>query len=330
MKLNLSQLSRLTSGAVHITEEDGSLTFFRFTDEQSQLYKQYRNPEYQHKTYSTAGVRVSFKTDSKQLGFDYKLGYGSSRMFGYFDIVSDGVLIAHVGADNILHHTGRADVILPSGRKTVDIYFPWSKSVEISDFELDDNCELSPAKRELTLLAYGDSITHGYDAEYPSLSYFSQLCDRLGADGYNRAIGGDGFFPELLDSYEPVEPDIVTSAYGTNNWNVQTRPAFTDSCREYHQRLSEKFPDAKIFVITPIWRADGDREAKFGSPLEAACEVISDICEPYRNITVIDGQSLMPRYTGFYSDKYLHPNDLGFCRYASRLGDLIEKSLGTR
>lgn len=319
MKLNLSQLSRLVYGAVHITEEDGSLTFYRFTDEQSQLYKQHRNPEYQRKTFSSAGIRMSLATDSKHLGFDYKLGYGSSRMFGYFDVAANGVLVAHAGADNILHHTGRVEVVLPSGRKTVDIYFPWSKSTELFDFTLDDDCELAPIKRELTLLAYGDSITHGYDAEYPSLTYFSQLCDRLGADGYNRAIGGDGFFPELLDSYEPVEPDIVVSAYGTNNWNTQPRPAFTDVCREWHKRLSEKFPDAKIFVITPIWRADGDRESKFGSPLEAACEVINDICEPYRNIKVIDGQSLMPRDTGFYSDKYLHPNDLGFCRYADRL-----------
>ena len=319
MKLNLSQLSRLVSGAVHITEENGSLTFFRFTDEQSQLYKQHRNPEYQRKTLSSAGIRMSFITDSNNLGFDYKLGYGSSRMFGYFDVAANGVLVAHAGADNILHHTGRVEVVLPSGRKTVDIYFPWSKSTELSDFTLDDDCELAPIKRELTLLAYGDSITHGYDAEYPSLTYFSQLCDKLGADGYNRAIGGDGFFPELLDSYEPIEPDIVVSAYGTNNWNTQPRPAFTDVCREWHKRLSEKFPDAKIFVITPIWRADGDRESKFGSPLEAACEVINDICEPLGNVTVIDGQSLMPRDTGFYSDKYLHPNDLGFCRYADRL-----------
>ena len=319
MTLNLTQVSRLVSGAVHLTSEDGSLKFYRFTDEQSQLYKQHRNPEYHRKTFSSAGIRMSFITDSNNLGFDYKLGYGSSRMFGYFDVTANGVLVAHAGADNILHHTGRVEVVLPSGRKTVDIYFPWSKSAELSDFTLDDDCELAPIKRELTLLAYGDSITHGYDAEYPSLTYFSQLCDKLGADGYNRAIGGDGFFPELLDSYEPIEPDIVVSAYGTNNWNTQPRPAFTDVCREWHKRLSEKFPDAKIFVITPIWRADGDREAKFGSPLEAACEVINDICEPYRNIKVIDGQSLMPRDTGFYSDKYLHPNDLGFCRYADRL-----------
>lgn len=65
MKLNLNQLKEITTGAVHIKEENGMFSFSRFTTEQENLY-QGRNQLFYDRTFSTAGVKFSFKTDSKK------------------------------------------------------------------------------------------------------------------------------------------------------------------------------------------------------------------------------------------------------------------------
>ena len=71
--------------------------------------------------------------------------------------------------------------------------------VVLQEVSLADGSTLTPVRRAKKLLCFGDSITHGYDAVYPSRSYTSRLSQMLGADAHNRAIGGDTFFPELLE-----------------------------------------------------------------------------------------------------------------------------------
>ncbi|MCI8387783.1 MAG: hypothetical protein HFE63_04890 [Clostridiales bacterium] len=327
MKLTLDKIREITCGAETVTENDGSFSFCRFTAEQSHMYKLFRNLEFCRKTFATAGVRLAFTTDSQNLSFDYTFGYGSSRPYGWFDIYENGILTDHVGSDSLLHSQGHADIKLAEGIKKVEVYFPWSKAASISDVTLDDGAVVSPVKRSKTMINYGDSITHGYDAVYPSLSYASQISALLDADSYNKAIGGDTFFPQLLALTEPVSPDIVTVAYGTNDWSKLERPVYEQTCTNFYQQLSEKFPNAKIFAITPIWRADDKKETAFGAPLSAAREMISNIAGQFNNVTLIDGVPLTPHFSEFYSDEYLHPNDLGFCQYAQRLYLEISKYL---
>lgn len=327
MKLTFDTIREIACGAVSVSESEDGFNFFRFTSEQSHMYKAFRNVEYYQKTLSTAGVRLAMRTDSERMSFDFKFAYGSSRRFGWFDIYEDGLLIDHVGDEGLLHNSGHADIRLSPGFKTVEIYFPWSKAASISEFELDDGASVVPVKRPRKLLCYGDSITHGYDAIFPSLSYANRLAVMLGADPVNKAIGGDTFFPELLALTEPVRPDIVTVAYGTNDWNVHSREVFEDHCGRFFEQLSKKFPDAKIFAITPIWRQDKDKETKFGAPLDEVEPLIRSICSGFANITVIGGMRMTPHYSEFYSDRYLHPNDLGFCHYANNLYAQISRYL---
>ena len=48
------------------------------------------------------------------------------------------------------------------------------------------------------MLCYGDSISQGYDAVFPSLSYTNQLARHFDAYSVNQCIGGERFVPELL------------------------------------------------------------------------------------------------------------------------------------
>ena len=85
----------------------------------------------------------------------------------------------------------------------------------------------------------------------------------------------------------------------------------------FFERLRRTYPNAKIFVITPIWRADHERITKVGS--------FADIQAIVRNaaervgLTVVDGLTLVPEDVGLFFDGYLHPNDEGFRFYAENL-----------
>lgn len=318
MRLDAEALRDITRGTELITECDEKISFFRFTPEQAEMYRKYRCEDYCLMTNSTADVRMAFRTDSERVGFDYELSFGSHREPAWFDICVDGALVVHTGSADGKSETGHIDADLGNGTKVVEICFPWSRTVTISGFTLDDGATVVPVRRKYTMISYGDSITHGYDAEYPSLALSSALSRMLGADNTNKAIAGDIFFPELLLPEEPITPDIVTAAYGTNNWNIQDKESFAGDCRRFYSALSEKYRSSRIFAVLPIWRDDNDKRTRFGEPFERTADIIREICAPLDNVTVVGGTRMTPHLDDFYTDG-LHPNDKGFCVYAANL-----------
>ena len=319
MKLNLQQIKAITRGAVEVTEENGNFHFFRFTKAQRELYADLR-PQYNEKVLATANVRLSMETDSDILRFDYCLKTGSSRPYGFFDVYENGVLKHHFGEMVPGCMEGRGEVSLTPGMKNVELYFPWSCITSLSNVEVSDGAQVKPTQKTRTMIAFGDSITQGYSAIYPSLTYISQVADMLDAECFNKAIGGDWFFPELADSADAVEPDIITVAYGTNDWKHCTRDFVEERCRQFYQALAKSYPNAKIFAVTPIWRKDGTLETPFSAPQSAVTELIASVCGEIPGVTVIRGSGFVPWLEDFFEDKYLHPNDMGFDFYAKNLG----------
>ena len=184
---------------------------------------------------------------------------------------------------------------------------------------LQDGATVHPVKKTRKMLAFGDSITQGYDAIYPSRSYQNRLSDLLDASCINKGIGGERFFPALLDGELDLQPDLITVAYGTNDWSKRDPVTFENNCRGFFEKLTARYPDAKIIAITPIWRADNTKQTPFGAPLSEAVKRITDICAEFPRIAVIHGGSFTPRLGEFYADAYLHPNDMGFAFYAENL-----------
>ena len=324
MKLTLEDIRNIAQGVVSVEERLGEFALHRFTREQIEAYAK-RNIDFFNKTFATAGVRLSFYTDADRMSFEYKLTPGSSRMFGWFDVYEDGVMTGHFGGEGKLFTSGHADIEFTHGEKRVEIYFPWSKAAFISDVELEGRL-ISPCKRSRTMIMFGDSITQGYDAVYPSLTYASIVAHELDADAINKGIGGETFFPELAALPDPVKPEIVTVAYGTNDWNVCTREHFDKSCREFYENICRTYPNSKIFAITPTWRADYDRETKFGAPHAELDGIIRGLISDLP-VSILSGYSLLPRVRSFFADEYLHPNDLGFSVYARELLKQIKKYL---
>ncbi|MBR2376466.1 MAG: SGNH/GDSL hydrolase family protein [Clostridia bacterium] len=328
MFLTINQIKNITFGAVSVYEDNGYILFDRFTEKQKECYKNYRTISLQGKVKATAGVRFSFVSDTNFLKFNYILDYASSRDFAYFDILVNGELVAHIGKDKIDNSEKVLEVSFEKGEKHIEVYFPWSMKTTIRNLEISDGASLKEKNRSKTMIAYGDSITHGYDAFYPSNVYVTKLAKYFDADLFNKAIGGDTFFPELLNCKDTFIPDIVTVAYGTNDWKISTREEFTFNAKAFFEQLYENYNGSKIYVITPIWRLEEEDDTKPTTnwTLLEHRDFIKEIALQYENVTVIDGYELVPHDTELFLDKRLHPNDDGFKYYIENLIKAIEKT----
>ncbi len=326
MKLNLKQICEITCGTEKIIEDDAFFCFHRFTKEQTQAYRENKSSEAVGKNFSTAGIRFSFETNSKTVEFDYLLSHASSRDYGFFDIYENGILIGHDGEVELSGEIKHLKFELCDGIKHVEIYFPWSSCAKISNFIIDDGAILRGIKRSKTIISFGDSITHGYDATFSSLAYSNQLAKLLDADSINKGIGGEMFFPELVKAKEEIRADLITVAYGTNDWSYCSQEQFQKNCGEFFELLVAQFPETKIFVISPIWREDEVSNEKMLPICSGMYELIKNVCKDYSNVYVIDGYTLTPHYIKFYSDG-VHPNDLGFGIFANNLFAEISKIL---
>lgn len=326
MKLTKNQLLSIAFGYEQLVEHDGFYNFLRFTEEEFKAYQTYRNQDLNEKTLSPAGVRLSFITNSQSFGITFRCFKSSSRPFGYFDVYENGVLTNHFGIDNIDGEVATFNVKLSSNEKHVEIYFPWAVKVDFKDVCIDDGATLTPKNRDKNILCYGDSITHGYNAIYPSLSYSSKLAKKLNADIVNKAIGAEIFFPELSACKPSRNYDFVTVAYGTNDWSKCSKEVFTNNAKTFFENLYSNYKNTPVFVITPIWRADLNSTPIIDIPFFKMHDVIKDFCKDYPNFKVINGVNSTPHLEEFYSDKYLHPNDLGFSIYTENLYNEILKN----
>ena len=66
MKLNIDQIRAVCQGAVRVEETSEGIRLYRFTEEQEEIYRQ-RSSVLYRKTFSTAGMKLCFETDSTSL-----------------------------------------------------------------------------------------------------------------------------------------------------------------------------------------------------------------------------------------------------------------------
>ncbi len=343
MKLTAQQLRTVALGAARIEETADGVCFHRFSEAEDTLYLERdaeRGSKFHDRVLCTAGVRLLFKTDSETLFISAETEKRSSRTFFSFDVTVNGAYLgslknfdertvpAGYTAAEIPFPLGKTEkeFSLGRGEKTVCIDFPALVGVKDFSLSLSDGASLAPVKPQRRLLMYGDSITQGYDALFPTHRYGRMLAEALEAEELNKAIGGEIFFPALAQEKTDFDPDIITVAYGTNDWYVSDEMHFVADSRAFYRALSENYPEAKIFAITPIYRKDKGASKPLGR-FEAIAEKIATAVADLPNVTVIDGLSLVPHDYTLYADLRLHPSDAGFEHYAKNLAFAIQKAL---
>ena len=332
VKLTYQQICDITQGASYISEEEGCTVFHRFTKEQEKLY--YRtNQDFYLKALAPAGVILQLRTDSCFITLKGETSKASTRTYYSIDVLEDGVPAGYV--DNFSQLTLPEDytksayplgdfsktIPLKAGMKTVTICMPWSVQVMLKELSLSDGSRIEPDHPQKKLLVFGDSITQGYDALRPMNRYVFQLARSLNAAEYNKAIGGEVFFPALANTREDWKPDLIMVAYGTNDWSKLSRDTFRENARVFLRTLRDQHTGVKLFVMQPIWRKDRDEQRKFGS-FDLMRQDLAQICSEL-DLQTIDCYSFVPADSSYFADLRLHPNDKGFASYSHQLIDAV-------
>lgn len=316
MKLSFDDMKNATRGAVRIEERDGFYHFDRYTEEEKAAYKGTRQRSY-IRTVATSSVVLDFYTDSETLTFDYEIDRLNMVMADYmfFDVWEDDVMTYHVGEYSREPKSATAELKLSKGEKRVRIYLPNIFKMTVTAIVLDDGASFRPAEKKRRALILGDSITQGFDANFPSMSYPNILARDFDFDLVNQSIGGEVFLPDSLGTAPIFDADLITVAYGTNDW-LGGAPSF-DTATEYFKRLNALYPRAKKFYISPIWLKDIDKSPGGISFYDAAAEFERRARDEGFNVAT--GLKIMHHTEEFFSDGE-HPSDFGFTQYAKLLG----------
>ena len=326
MNMTKDLLFACARGAVAATEEeDGAIRLHRFTEAQEEFYRNYNNEHYA-RSFATAGIVLEFDTDSQGLSLAVRCRKGSSRHWFVHSVFVNGERIGELQgkyAETELYEA-EGSWELGSGTKRVKIVFPWSSGSYIRALTLDEGAAVVPVKPEKTVLIYGDSITHGYDAKQPENSYASILSEYLGANCINKAIGGAVFRPDMAVLKDDVKPALITVAYGTNDWSGVNNENLVKNATGFFTALRENYPDAPILMLAPVWRKDWQRERP-AVAFRQIPEIFEKIADQIGNAYVVDCFDFIPHDPANYSPDVLHPNDAGFAYYAKCVIEAIRK-----
>ena len=326
MILTDEQRMKALHGFVDTEIRDGYRFFYRFTKKQRDYYKE---TVFVTKERASSSQYMEFVTDATAVSFAYREEQASSQTFYFFDLYVNGEMAEHKGAESYTTpDEGVCTFDLPAGEKTVRIYFPNLSMTGLGKVELENATVFRTTEKKIQYVAYGDSITQGYTAFSPSLTYVNIVGSHLDADVYNMGIGGEFFQPLMVDEDYPVKGDIVTVAYGTNDWGHIEPEEDAVRRKGFFEALLKTHKGAKIFVLLPIWRGNGREDDVNGyGKLNDYRAMLREEMKQYPEITVIEGINLVPHHTDFYVADVLHPNALGFTQYGKNVWNELKKHL---
>ena len=314
--MDIELIRKIARGAVAVSGENGGAVFHRFTEEQREVYR--NNESFLIRSFADAGIRLEFTTDAKNFVFGGSAEAASSREYYFFDVYVNGALVRHVGNYSYRNDPEfRFEVELPGGTSRVAVHFPWSAKITLTELEFAGAAKVEPVAKKRRIICYGDSITQGYTAYYPSLAYANIVADMLDAEVVNKAIGGDRFNPELAALPDAGRFDLVTVGYGTNDWSHERRDVLMDKAERFFELVTRNYPKVPVCAILPIWRHDWMRVTDVGTFAEGHA-IIRAAAERHPAVKVVDGLELLPHLESCVSDG-LHPNDFGFQSMAPAL-----------
>jgi len=265
---------------------------------------------------SNAGQQIVLRTDATRIELTLDVGAGARRNFAIAACV-DGVCTHPVYERELADGVVACAVDLtarpaPAGLHLVRLHLHSSRVVALRRIEVLDAKTIEPVPpTSRRLLCYGDSIAQGMEAISPLAPYPTALGEILRADMLNLAIGGHVFDADYLDADLPFVPDLVTVAYGTNDWSRDlTAGAIAGQATAFLRRLAAIHPQARVAVLTPLW-SDRGQTRKAGGTLPEVCAAIAEAARAEPGVRVIDGHTLIPNEARYFVDG-LHPNDLGF------------------
>lgn len=269
----------------------------------------------------TAGIGLRFASDARAIRLAWRTSHPARARFRGSLVVDGGAPMPIGSTDGQGAWSGVIDAGGNGAMRTIELHLPHTCRAEIASIELDNGARMAPApplgKR---WLVYGDSITQGMDATLPTDTVINRCARALGLHARNLGVGGAINNPLLAETVPDFPFDLVSIAYGTNDYNLDVPAAdFAARTRRLVAALAKRNPAAPIILITPLTWIDGETQPnKIGQTLADLRRAIAPIADEFAGVRLVEGTDLMPHDAALFADK-VHPNDAGFAVYADNL-----------
>ena len=324
MKLTFDEIASAAGGIVRTERNNVGLELHRFTrDQEAFFYKTHKdfcndyffNGYFGKNCRTTAGVTLDFVTDAEKIVIKFgkcELATLRNPIDQLFDVYEDGELKATYQMGDELSHTTEG------GEHRYTIYFPHYAFPIISEMELVGATIFKSAVRPAEILFFGDSITHGSRSKHPSNTYVMRVARELGVSVLNQ--GNSGFVYDAGSVERVCDPRIVVCAYGINDiCRKKDKDVLRGDAEDFHKRVRECYPMAKIVSILPIWT---NWEANKIDCMVDDREILHSVYREYSDY-IVDGREMIPLDMSLFDDG-IHPTEEGFEHYGKNLTNILK------
>lgn len=198
---------------------------------------------------------------------------------------------------------------------------PYGDAVEVVGVAVAGDAAVSAPepRRRPRWVAYGDSVTQGFDASHVGASYAWRTAAIRGWELVNIAVGGRASTVADADAVAGLKPDVVSVAIGVNDWQGGVPVAtYRERLGGMLARLRSALPGVPVAVISPLWVAPSWSPAKAAAPLDEY-RAAAAAAATAAGATLIDGPALIEHDPKLFNSVAVHPNDAGFTQMAERL-----------
>ena len=279
------------------------------------------NPVLEYLATYSAGGRIKFATDSKNLTITVtytelaimpQMAMLAQSGFALLEETDEGQKFVGILPPRAGDKTGfTASIKLSGEMKNYVLYMPLYNQVKTMSIGLDATSTVKnglPYKDVLPILYYGSSITQGGCASRSDNSYESMICKWNNIDYVNLGFAGNGKAEPLMCEYlSKINCSLFVCDYDHNAPNDKY-------LKQTHYPLYKKFRENQpstpiIFVSRPDY---------FGSVEEDNCYKV--IRATYnkakkdgdKNVYLIDGRKFFKGVLNCTMTDRSHPNDFGF------------------
>jgi hypothetical protein len=261
--------------------------------------------------------------------FDIYLGSGTGR-----------TLWKTVKASSFYGNFESAELVLPEGAQEVMICLPRTvgfTSIQVA-FKEGTRVGEAPDRIGGKIGFYGSSISHGYSASSPSLSYAMTLCRSLDADCVNFGMSGAargekaviddicakikglGLTAFVLE-YDWNINSSIELEYGSTYWNGY--PYYTI----YEKLRAALGPDVPIIMISRPYFGYGSAGIS-EAEVNNCINVISRACDKAKAagdhaVAFISGKTFFGNEGGICHADNIHPNDKGCAMMAAKIKETL-------
>jgi lysophospholipase L1-like esterase len=227
---------------------------------------------------------------------------------------------------------------LLAGAHTVEIIFPYCASIDFEGVSIPTGASVSaaPARPTKRGVFFGDSITHGFNADNPQTSWPYLTAAAESAQILNHGYGSRQLQPVDGTTCGSFGADFGVYLIGYNNFTPGGGSLATFETN--YEALLNNFraasttagkPNAPLYVITPLWSSN---DTGNGGPLvgnsptleqfrQAIRDAVADVADPL--VTLVEGRGAgMPSGLSEIIDG-VHPGPLGAAKIVTVVSGVI-------